>query len=292
LIRSTFQSETGRISSIITKPVEAAFVSQEILHREWEQLNFTAEPDYRLAEAEGRDLENILTDHGIAVKHLPRSGSVTIDSIYCRDASILTDKGAILCRMGKKERRGEQEEIAKQYTKLEIPVLGRVEAPGIIEGGDACWLDEHTLAIGRGYRTNDAGISQLRILASDNFEVIEVPLPHFKGPSDVFHLMSILSPLGSDLLAVYSPLLPVKFREFLLFRNFKLLEIPGSEFESMACNILTLAPGKCLVLEGNPITRKRLENFGILVIEYKGNEISHKGAGGPTCLTRPLTRYI
>ncbi len=145
--------------------------------------------------------------------------------------------------------------------------------------------------MGRGYRTNDEGIRQLRILLSDTTRgLIVVPLPHWRGPGGVFHLMSVLSPVDRKLLLVFSPLLPVPFREHLLSEGFRLIEVPEAEFETMGTNVLAVAPGVCVMLEGNPVTRFRLEEAGVEVHLYRGEEISVPGSGGPTCLTRPLRR--
>jgi len=146
--------------------------------------------------------------------------------------------------------------------------------------------------VGRGYRSNDAGIEQLRTLIQDEAELLVYHLPHYKGPSDVFHLMSVCSPVDKDLAVVYSPLMPVPMREELLRRGIELVEVPDEEFESIGCNVLTVAPRECIVVNGNPITKSRLEAAGANVHVYNGDEISKKGNGGPTCLTRPLIRLI
>jgi len=169
-------------------------------------------------------------------------------------------------------------------------VIGAIEPPGLLEGGDVAWMDERTLAVGHGYRTNDEGIRQLRAILGDAIDVLVVPLPHWRGPGDVFHLMSIYSPVDSDLAVVSSPLMPVPFREALLDRGIALVEVPGDEFDTMGANVLAIAPRVCIMLRGNPKTRERLERAGAEVFEYEGQEISLKGGGGPTCLTRPLER--
>jgi N-dimethylarginine dimethylaminohydrolase len=171
-----------------------------------------------------------------------------------------------------------------------VPVLGAIEPPGRLEGGDVVWLDEATLLVGRGYRTDDEGIRQLALLLGPEVEVTAVPLVHWRGPGDVFHLMSILSPVDRDLAVVYSPLLPVPLREALLARGMALVEVPEEEFDSMGANVLALGPRRVLALAGNPVTRARLERAGCEVLVYEGQEISRKGGGGPTCLTRPLAR--
>jgi N-dimethylarginine dimethylaminohydrolase len=193
--------------------------------------------------------------------------------------------------MGKVLRRGEPTAIGEFLPQLGVPILGAITGEGRLEGGDVVWLDEHTLAVGRGYRTNDEGIRQLRRLTADLVdEFIVVPLPHWQGPNDVLHLMSLISPIDHKLALVYSRLLPVPFREWLLARGIKLLEVPEAEYESMGCNVLAVAPRRCIMLSGNPQTRAMLVNEGIEVWEYEGEEISRKGAGGPTCLTRPIWR--
>jgi N-dimethylarginine dimethylaminohydrolase len=192
--------------------------------------------------------------------------------------------------MGKAARAGEPDAQRRFFESIDVAVREGIEGKGTIEGGDATWLDPMTLAVGRGYRTNAEGIAQLTELLPADVEVVPVPLPHWKGPSDVFHLMSMLSPLAEDLLLVYSPLLPVPFREWLLGRGFGLVEVPDEEFESMACNVLAVAPRKVVAVDGSPETRRRMEAAGVEVHTYRGSEISVKGCGGPTCLTRTLER--
>jgi N-dimethylarginine dimethylaminohydrolase len=192
--------------------------------------------------------------------------------------------------MGKSERATEPAAQEKALDGFGVAIAGRITAPGKLEGGDLIWLDEKALAIGRGYRTNAEGVRQLRALVGASVEVIEVPLPHWHGQSDVMHLMSLISPVDRDLAVVYSRLLPVPFREWLLERGMRLIEVPDVEFETMGTNVLALGPRRCLMLNGNPLTRRLLEQSGCEVLEYEGSEISVKGAGGPTCLTRPLVR--
>ena len=199
----------------------------------------------------------------------------------------------ILCNMGNRQRTGEPAAKETALRSLGFAVLGTIQPPGRPEGGDVAWLDERTIAVGHGYRTNNAGIAQLRAFLDDSIdEFLVVLLPHWRGASDVFHLMSIVSPVDRDLAVVYSPLMPVPFREWLIERGTRLVEVPDEEFESMETNVLALAPRRCVMVTGNPITRARLEAAGATVFEYAGSEISLKGGGGPTCLTRPLERRM
>lgn len=285
-----YQSETGKIKRLILKQAKAAFLSQSHIDEQWKKLNYLSPPDFDQAKQEYQLLIQLLEKQSIELHYLSAAEGLTIDSIYCRDASVLCNDGAILCQMGKIDREGEPKALAALYQKLAVPILGHITGNGRLEGGDTCWIDPDTLAVGRGYRTNDEGIAQLKDFAKGRFQVVVVPLPHYKGPSDVFHLMSILSPIDDDLFLVYSSLMPVPFREMLLARGIQLVEVPEEEFESMGINVLALAPRKCLMLAGNPITKQRLAAAGVTVFTYQGTEISGKGCGGPTCLTRPLER--
>ena len=289
----TYQSETGFLQSVVIKPAAQALISQEKINEEWQALNFLNPPNLEKAKMEYQDFEKVLMQHGTTIHHLASEPTLTMDSMYCRDAAILTDHGALLCRMGKPARSGEPEAEEKLFRSLEIPILGRIEAPGTLEGGDVAWLNDSTLAVGRTYRTNEEGIRQLKaILQPFGVKVIVAELPHYKGPSDVFHLMSILSPVAADLAVVYSPLMPVAFRENLLNLGYRLVDVPEEEFNRIGCNVLALAPRVCLMVSGHPMTQQRLEHAGCTVITYAGEEISIKGGGGPTCLTRPLKRRI
>jgi N-dimethylarginine dimethylaminohydrolase len=254
-------------------------------------LNYLGKPDIAKALEEYDAFEKILKDNGAELLYLPQDDTVNMDSIYCRDAAIATSKGMIICNMGKEGRIKEPAAEQRAFEANGIPVLGVITAPGTVEGGDVAWLDEKTLAVGHTYRTNEEGIRQLsELLAPLGVSLMSVPMPHYKGPSDVFHLMSVLSPVDTNLAVVYSPLIPIVFRNELIARGYELVEVPDAEFDSMGCNVLALAPRVCLMVKGNPITKERLEKAGCKVIEYEGAEISVKGGGGPTCLTRPVMR--
>ncbi len=288
----TAHSETGKLQSLFIKNVEQAFISEAHINQHWQELNFLSKPDLNNALAEYKSFEAVLKDQGTQLLYLPQDAAVNMDSIYCRDAAIATNKGMIICNMGKVARMHEPGAEKAAFEANGITVLGTITAPGTLEGGDVAWLNENTLAVGHTYRTNEEGIRQLTVLLHPlNVEVITVPLPHYKGPSDVFHLMSILSPVDTNLAVVYSPLMPIVFRNLLLQKGYQLVEVPEEEFDSMGCNVFALAPRVCLMVDGNPKTKAALENAGCKVIVYKGEDISVKGGGGPTCLTRPVLRY-
>lgn len=286
-------SEIASVRSLLLKHPREAWLDQENVQRQWKALGYTEEPDFAKACDEYDALVEILRRFGFGpeVRFLPADARTGLDSIYARDAACVTRRGVILCRMGKALRKDEPRAVEEFCPKTGWPVLGAIREPGTLEGGDVVWLDEKTAAVGHGYRTNAEGIRQFReLVAGDGCEVVEVPLPHWDGPGDVLHLMSMLSPVAERALLVYSRLLPVPFRKRLLETGFTLLEVPDEEYATMGTNVLALAPGKCLALAGNPRTAEILTKAGIEVLTYEGDEISRKGAGGPTCLTRPLLR--
>ncbi len=213
------------------------------------------------------------------------------DAIYAYDPVLMTDKGAILLRPGKVGRRAEPEAVGADLSAAGVPIEGRLTDPATAEGGDMFWLDPSTLLVGRGYRTNDAGIEQLRaLLAPRGAQVVAFDLPHLDGPRACLHLMSFISPLDRDLAVVYLPLMPVRLVQLLQARGVGFVEVPEEEFGSMGPNVLALGPRRALALDGNPETRRRMEAAGVEVLVYEGSDISRKGDGGPTCLTRPLER--
>ncbi|MBW1729684.1 MAG: hypothetical protein JRJ75_02250 [Deltaproteobacteria bacterium] len=285
------QSDVSPIKRLLLKHPRDAFISQTVISRQWKRLGYTAPPDLRRALQEYDEFVQCLSQFVPEIYFLPQEGSVGLDSIYVRDASIVCRQGVVLCNMGKAERKSEPKAQEAFFRSLGIPIVGAITGQGTVEGGDVVWINEKTLAVGRSYRTNDEGIRQLRgLLGACIEEFIVVDLPHWRGPGDVFHLMSIISPIDHNLALVYSPLMPVRFRERLLSLSIRLIEVPDSEFETMGCNVLAIAPRKCLMISGNPITRSRLEQAEVEVYEFEGREISLKGGGGPTCLTRPLQR--
>lgn len=234
----------------------------------------------------------ILRAHGVWVVYHDQDSLELADAIFVHDPVLMTDGGAIILRMGKALRRGEEELISKTLRELGIPILHELTEPALAEGGDLLWLDEKTLLAGRGFRTNEAGIIQLRqALAPLAVSVLVVDLPYFQGREACLHLQSFISLVDTRQALVYLPLMPVRLFEILQERGFSLIEVAEEEFHSMGANTLAIKPKLVLGLEGNPVTKKRLEAAGIQVLTYTGTELSLKTEGGPTCLTRSLKRF-
>lgn len=284
----SIETEVGELRRVLLRHARDAFGSRERVRAEWRGLGYPAEPDFDEACREYDAFATLLESCGARIEWLSGDG-LGLDSVYTRDAAVLSDRGALLGRMGKAARRGEPVAQGEALEAVGVRVLGALEEPATLEGGDVLWLAPGTLAAGRGYRTNDAGIAHLRELVP-GVEILPVPLPHWHGPEEVLHLMSIASPLTADTMLVHSPLMPVSFRELLLDRGWSLVEVAGEEIETQGCNVLAVGPRTVVAVDGNPETRRRMEAVGLEVLVYRGREISVKGSGGPTCLTRPLER--
>ncbi|MGB3329897.1 MAG: arginine deiminase family protein [Thermomicrobiales bacterium] len=256
-----------------------------------ERFHYLHAVDDALAITEHETFTTILVDAGIEVIVGQPAPDGMLDSIFVYDSSYITDQGAILTRPGKELRRPEVDLARRAFEALDIPIIGEIEAPGTLEGGDLCWLDQNVLAVGEGYRTNAAGIDQLQIILQPlDVDVYRVALPHWHGEDECLHLLSLISPVDEQVAVVHLPLMATSFVQLLRASGWTLIEIPEEEFSTQGTNVLALEPGKVLMLKDNPITKSRLEAHGIEVLTYTGDEISHNRTGGPTCLTRPILR--
>jgi dimethylargininase len=277
------QTMTQTLRRVLVRPPTLAGFSA------WREYGWRAEPNVTALAQEHEAFCTALTSSGAEVVLAETAVPGDPDAIYVFDPAIVSDRGAIVLRPGKEGRLVETDAIAADFEQAGVPVAARLVTPELADGGDTIWLDERTLLVGRGYRTNDDGIRALQAALPD-VNVVPFDLPHLRGAEVVLHLLSLLSPLDDDLVVAYAPLLPVRLVQLLRERGVEIVEVPDDEFESMGPNVLALAPRVALALEGNDETRRRLERAGVDVTVYCGDEISRKGDGGPTCLTRPLLR--
>lgn len=280
------QSMVAPLRRVLVRRPDAAFAVDD--PAAW---HYTSQPDLAGAQAEHDALAALLRGTGAEVLYHEQPQPERADSIFVFDPALITDAGAVILSMGKELRRGEEAAMAQRFEALGIPVLATLEGDARAEGGDMFWLDEQTLAVGLGFRTNAEGLRQLRsALEPAGISVLAFDLPYYTGPEACLHLLSLLSLVDQHMAVVYPPLMAVTLWQELRRRDFTLLEVPESEFLTMGTNVLALAPGQCLMLEGNPQTKLLLEQAGCEVQTYRGQEISLKAEGGPTCLTRPLLR--
>jgi N-dimethylarginine dimethylaminohydrolase len=257
----------------------------------WRELGFQHAPDFAVAQRQHELLCGLLIESGSEVLYLPAAESLTLDAVYAHDASLATDSGLVLMNPGKKTRMAEARAHASFCGQLGIPVSGEIRSPGTTESGDIVWLDPRRLLIGDGYRTNKAGIAQMRsLLAPKNVEVLSAPLPYGAGPSACLHLMSLMSMLDEQTILVDLPWLAVETVELLKGLGFQLIEIEYDERDTLACNVLALGQKRLIAIEENVRTNQRMREAGFDVRTFPGSEICINGGGGPTCLTRPLLR--
>lgn len=275
----------GLVRVLVRRPNEAFAVEQP---GEW---NYISRPDLAVAQREHDGLVDLLRRAGAGVEYHAASLPREADSVFVFDPSLITDEGAILLRMGKRLRRAEEVAMGCELARLGIPIRGSLSGEARAEGGDLLWLDEETLVVGIGFRSNAEGATQLESLLSvSGISVLRVDLPYHTGPRACLHLLSLISFVDTRKAVVYLPLLPVRLWQELKKRGFNLIEVAEEEFPTMASNVLALRPGLCIMIEGNPVTQSRIEQSGCQVWTYKGSEISLKAEGGPTCLTLPLMR--
>jgi len=257
----------------------------------WQELGFQHAPDFEQAQAQHESLCRELKSAGAEILEMPAAPDLSLDAVYTHDASLPTDHGLIVMRPGKPNRVAEGPGHSSFCESFDIPTLGAITPPGTTEAGDIVWLDSKTLLIGHGYRTNAAGIQQMRTLLSPKgVEVLAAPLPYGPGPSACLHLMSLISVLDDHTALVDLPWLAVETVELLKSRGFKFIEIDSSERDTLACNVLALGNNRLLAIEENRNTNARLRQAGFDVRTFPATEICINGSGGPTCLTRPLLR--
>jgi N-dimethylarginine dimethylaminohydrolase len=247
-------------------------------------------PDPDLLARQHDAFAGLLASFGCAVDMAPALDGL-VDATYVRDPGLVTGTGAVLFQMAKPARMSEPRNLGAALEAAGVPVIARLSGEARADGGDFIWLDERTVLAGRSYRTNTEALTQLAaILAREGVTLEQVDLPHDRGPGHVLHLMSVISPVADDLAVVYPPLAPVRLMEALADRGVKVIAVDAAEYETMGCNVLAVAPGRVVVVDGNPRTRAALEYAGCEVHVYDGSEISVKGDGGPTCLTAPIWR--
>jgi len=243
--------------------------------------------DLDAAKREHEAFASLLASLGTTV-HLLGAETDSPDLVYTFDPLLITDRGSIPLRPGKPNRRGEPDAIEAWTLAQGIPTIGRIAAPGTIEGGDTLWLRPDLFCIGRTLRTNQAGADQLARLVGGDVRVFDVP--YWKGPAELVHLMSVISPVADDVAVVYLPLLPVGLWQLLRDLRVRLVEVPDEEYPTLGCNVLAVRPGVVITAEGNPRTAAGLAAAGVEVHTYAAVEIGINGSGGPTCMTRPILR--
>jgi N-dimethylarginine dimethylaminohydrolase len=274
----------------MVSPLRTVFVRTPTTIGEFVTDGQWREPDRHALLTQHQEFVDLMSGFGAEVLvGKPIDGLV--DAVYTHDPAVMTPYGAILLQMRKPVRAAEPEAMLRDFERFGVPVLGSLTGDAVSDGGDKVWLDERTLVVGRGYRTNASAVQQFHaLLAPHGVSVISVDMPHYLGPSAVLHLMSVISPIAHDLAVVYEPLAPVALLELLDERGIKRITVDEDEMLTQGANILAVAPGEVVLAAGNDKVRRKLEAAGVRVHEFAGTEVAVKGDGGPTCLTQPLWR--
>ena len=277
------QSMTAPLREVLVKRPGAAFgrAFDDVAH------GFRHPVDLEVARREHDAFVDLLAGLGPTV-HVLDAETDSPDLVYLFDPLLVTDAGAIPLRSGKPTRQGEQLEVERWTVDHGIPTIGRIAAPGTVDGGDTFWLRPDLLCIGHTLRTNAVGAGQLAEVVGGDVRIFD--LPYAGGPAELLHLLSVISPVADDLAVVHLPLLPVALWELIGELGVRLLDIPAEEFSSLGSNVLAVRPGVVILAEGNPGTARALAAAGCEVHTYPATEIGLNGSGGPTCLTRPILR--
>jgi dimethylargininase len=277
-------SSTAPLRDVLVKPPGPAFgrAFGDPAH------GFLRPVDLERARREHDGLVAALDGLGVRVHVLDDEPDTDPDLVYVFDPLLVTDAGAIPLRPGKPNRAGEPAIMERWLNAHDIPTAGRIEAPGTVEGGDTVWLGDGIFVIGRTLRTNDPGARQLAAIVGGDVRIVD--LPYWKGPAELVHLMSVISPVSDDLAVVFLPLLPVGLHAWLEELGIRLVEVPEAEYPTLGCNVLAVRPGVVIVADGNRVTRRGLEAAGVEVHAVALGEVGENGSGGVTCLTRPLLR--
>lgn len=277
------QSMTAPLREVLVKPPGPAFgrAFEDPAH------GFLHPVDLGLAQREHDAFVDVLASLGPQV-HVLDVEIASPDLTYTFDPLLVADRGAIPLRPGKANRLPEPGVIEAWTDAAGIPTLGRIEAPGTIEGGDTFWMRPDLLVIGRTLRTNSEGVRQLGEIVGGDVRVFDVP--YWRGPAELIHLLSVISPVADDLAVVFPPLLPVGLWELLGDLGIRMIDVPEEEFGTLGCNVLAVRPGVVILAEGNPATAAALAAAGCEVHTYPATEIGINGSGGPTCMTRPILR--
>ena len=276
------------VTSMIA-PLRRVLVRRPALAGDWADAAWrTPDPDRLAAQHEA--FCELLAGLGAEVE-IAGALDGQVDAVYMHDPMVMSGRGGIPLRMAKPARTREPDHARGELERLGIPVLGTIEAPGYADGGDRYWIDDATMAVGLGYRTNRAGAAALARLVEPEGVVVETyDMPHDQGPGSVLHLQSFLSGVADRLCVIYEPLAPVRLLQDLRERGTDWIAIDGDDYLAMGCNILAVRPGVVVMVDGVPGVRRALERRGVEVHAYDGSELSLKGDGGPTCLTQPLLR--
>jgi dimethylargininase len=208
---------------------------------------------------------------GLAVEVLGPSPEYP-DSTFVEDAAILAARVTIITRPGAASRLGEIDLIKKTIESYRAEVM-QITAPGSVDGGDVCQVDEHFF-IGLSARTNIEGARQLgAVLRAHGYTSSTVDI---RGQSRLLHLKSGVAYLGNRRLVIAPELNAVSE-----FQSFELIEVPSAEQYAANCVHIN---DHVLIAAGYPQTAAALESRGLASSILDVSEF-RKMDGGLSCLS-------
>ena len=234
----------------------------------------SADPDLAMEQHDA--LKSYLADFGAEVIDVPELTDHP-NSVFTRDTALCTPYGYVRLRMRLESRRGEEEWMGRILTSLSEPLVGEIEAPGTVEGGDVV-LAGSVAYVGHSIRTNEEGIGQLAaFLSAMDYEVRVVPLP-----DSILHLDKALMLVGPGRAIYCRGLIPKAS-----LTGFDMIEVVCAV--GVTANIICLGENEVIVERSNQKVTEELTAAGIVVHELDLSEFT-KGSGGPNCLIMPVER--
>lgn len=290
------REELGKIWTECGISNEWGQLKSVLLHRPGSEIHASADADNvqmierldaDIAAAQHDRLAETYRSAGVQVHYVEPPSTPDPNQIFAADLLLMTPEGAIVGRPASTVRAGEERWIARRLSEIGIPILRTISGVGTFEGADALWIDPKTLLIGRGLRTNEAGIAQLsELLNPMGIETVVVDLP-----IGTMHLMGMLRIIDRDLAIAWPERLAISAVQLLKNKGYSVEFIPDEKeaVQGFALNAVTLGPRKILMAAGNPITQEFYEYLGITCVTVNVDELA-KATGSIGCLTGVLHR--
>lgn len=267
-----------------------------LLHPPGDELAASADPtaaqmlaplDLARARAQHDALAAAYRAEDVAVHFVEPAGPPSPNQMFCADLFFMTPGGAILARPASTVRAGEERWVARRLADLGVPILGTLQGRALFEGADAMWLDDETVAIARGLRTNQAAIEQIaNLLAPMGVGLLPADLPF-----GTMHLMGMFRRPDRDLAICWPRRTPHALVMALRERGVETVFLPAEDEAqaNRALNFVTLGPRRILMVAGNTQTQSFYERHGIECLTVPADELA-KAAGAVGCLTGILSR--
>jgi len=301
------QSEYGKLKSVLMHiPGEEINI---VSGSNREDYLFREVPDLDRFKYEHEKFVKILKEEGVRVYLVEEEVSGELieaiklcpNMVFTRDNGTITKSGAIIGRMKHHARSVEPIIVREALKNIGVPIQAVIEAPAIFEGGDAVWLDEETLMIGYGPRTNEEAVKKVLMegLGKTFKNLIAVPLPgrrvHLDGAlmilSDKIAVTRIedISMYPSKMYMEDGRIKIINLAKWLMEKGYELITVNDREDRMFGANLVAIGEMKVLSYLWNRRIMRELEKRGFDVIGVEGYELV-KGGGGLHCMILPIER--